>query len=761
MTEVARTAPAILQFARKEGHKDVFAGKRAYARYHIGVSTELTTDPTNPDASWPVVTHNVSGAGVGLWSTERLAAGTEVHVRDITEESRPTWLAGHVQHCSMGIRGYLLGICYDVPAEPDVVAEPVHDKSDVPKRPFLQSKLRITRSNAVTAQTRHIVCGSVSALTAYIVSHQITGQMPSPGHFVFLALLSTLVGALVGYLFGCLYARVERRHLRALRQMIRDVSEGRTAHPPTVVAATRDLAALYRSLRDLGARLRLREEDERLQRQKLEDITQVKSNILAIVSHDMRTPLTSILLYAQMLLDEQGGFDTAECRGFLEIIHSECTRLARLVDDLLEVQRLESDRASWDMQTHDLTETVHSCVSVFEAMANSKDITLRVNCQPDLPPIEADADKLSQVLSNLVSNAIKYTEPDGTVEVAAHLQGNDFILSVADSGPGIERDQWDQIFDRFTQIRDLNTSDIAGVGLGLYIVRRIVERHGGCIWLNSEVGRGSEFIVSIPKVRPTDSQPSRLSAFTGRKVVVCDSDPELVAMVSMVLRRHGLEVRTAHSANRLMTHLDHGDVDLVITDVLLPDASGAELLERLMGVTRKNYRVIIHSYDGDADTLGAKGIDVFLRRPVSQDNLIAAVHQALVKRADEGHNIVTLQDDVIDMERLHSLFVARGHTPMLAEGLSEAAQLVHEYAIDCVILPETALDHEWSELGSPPFCMNPHTRVVVVCEFVGQPQRELAGATGAVVVTFQPGQELTLVETAVASGASVQQECAV
>lgn len=760
MSESNAGVPAILQYAHDEGTKDVFAGKRAYGRYNIGVSTELTTNPAEASASWSVVTHNVSGGGVGVWSRQRLAPGTPVHVRDTSNAHGADWLPGSVEHCSVGLRGYLLGISFDFPVSADDVVEPEAVEPDARPADALTGKVRTSRTNPVTAQTRHIVCGAASALVAFIVSRQISGTMPAPAILVAHALTSALAGGLVGYLFGCIYARIERRDVRALRQMIRDVSEGRTPATPASVSTTRDLGALYGSLRDLGSRLRLREEDERLQRQNLEDITQIKSNILAIVSHDMRTPLTSILLYAQMLLDEADDLGSPECQSFLGIIHSECTRLSRLVDDLLEVQRLESDRASWDIRSHDLTETVRSCVEVFDAMAKSKTITLRVKCDRDLPPIEVDADKLSQVLSNLVSNALKYTEPGGTVEVSARLQGSDCILSVADSGPGIARDQWDQIFDRFTQIRDLNTSDIAGVGLGLYIVRKIVEHHGGCIWVNSEVGKGSEFVVSIPIKPQLEAQPSRLPAFVGRKVVVCDSDPELAAMVSLVLRREGLDVRTAHSANRLMEHVDHGDVDLVIADVLLPDAGGTELLARLMDPVRKNYRVIVHSYEGDAKTFGAKGIDVFLRRPVSRDDLLAAVQRALQKRSDEGHNIVTVDDGSVNIERLHEYFIWRGHTPMLAESVQQAGQFVDEYAIDCVILPEAVLDPEWSALGQAPFSANPTTKVIVVCKSFGRHHRELAGATGATVVTVRPGCELDLVDVAVASTPAVTSEFA-
>jgi len=757
-TALHSDVPGLLELARDEGSPDVFAGKRAYARYTIGVSTKLTTDPVSKSDAWSVVTHSISGGGVGLWSRERLDTGTAVHVLDVNDSAGNMWLPGHVQHCSVGIRGYLIGVSFDYPLPPDdehaaLRAEHASAAIDIESR----APIAVQTAPAI-AELRFVTCGAFGAFIAFVVSHQFTGDLPPPGQFALTSGIAVLVGVLVGFLFGCFFTRMEGQYIRVLRQMVRDASNGRPMHRAEVKCPTAHLATLHGSLCDLGNRVRLRQEDERLQRQKLEEITQIKSNILAIVSHDMRTPLTSILLYAQMLLDEVGTLDIEEETNFLDIIHSECTRLSRLVDDLLEVQRLESDRVKWDMQTHDLTDTVRSCVSVFDAMASNKNIELRVDCQENMPPIEADSDKLTQVLSNLVSNALKYTEANGTVEVSAHLQRSDFILRVADSGPGIARDQWDQIFDRFTQVRDPNTSNIAGVGLGLYIVKKIVEGHGGSVWVNSEPGQGSEFVVSIPRNRRNPGQRELSPALAGKKVLVCDPDPELASTMSSILREEGLEVRTAHSGNRLMAHLDPGDLDLVITDVLLPDVSGPELLDRLMHVNNKGSRLIVHSYEGDGQDFSVKGVDVFLRRPVSRQDLLDAVQAALKKRPTEGHKIVAVQRGDFDTERFSAFFAAHGHTLMIAESLDEAAALVRDFAIDILVLPETLLDPEWDQLDREPFSSRRDTRVVVLCESVRHKQQELACAIGLTVLRYRRGQEHSIAEAIIGTSAPRESE---
>ena len=173
----------------------------------------------------------------------------------------------------------------------------------------------------------------------------------------------------------------------------------------------------------LQEELQRHEYSERLQRETLQELSQIKSNILAIVSHDLRTPLTSILLYTKMLISDRDSLTDDDQTNFLNIIADECNRLSRLVNDLLEVQRLESEEIHWNLELQDLTSIIKDCAKVFGPVATSKSMTLKVACPNSLPPIAADSDKITQALNNLVSNALKYTPTGGCVEVSVEVQG--------------------------------------------------------------------------------------------------------------------------------------------------------------------------------------------------------------------------------------------------------------------------------------------------------------------------------------------------
>jgi len=534
--------------AREGGQADVFLGKRRWVRYQLGLRLEVTTGGSASTDTWPAVMHNISGGGFGFWSKRKLEKGDCIFIREWLETKSGEWLPAWVTHCTTGIQGHLVGARFEYACSPDEF--PLEDgsmgadstdaenvagrKMDRPIRYSIQTRCMIAA----------IVCASAGALAAVWTSWMVAVSGVHPAFFALTFLgLCGLAGVI-----GWRLIAPEVHFLRALRSAIRDVARDNADPSLVVEAPSQELDSLRRAVLSLGARWRKREDDERAQRQKLEEVTQIKSNILSIVSHDLRTPLTSILLYTQMLREELGVLSMEDQTKFLGIIADECNRLSRLVDDLLEVQRLESDRVRWDMKPQDLSETIRNCARVFEALAKSKSIELVIDCPDSLPPAEADADKIAQVLSNLMSNAMKYTPHGGKVQLSAEARGGDILLRVADSGPGIPRDKWDQIFDRFSQLADPNVSEIDGFGLGLYIVKRIVERHGGAAWVDSGIGRGSEFWVSLPtqesEIKTEQEAPRAESA--GR-ILVCDPDPALAAMVSQTLRWQGYDVRVCHS----------------------------------------------------------------------------------------------------------------------------------------------------------------------------------------------------------------------
>lgn len=770
---------ALMDSARSEGRPDGFVGKRRWRRYAVGIEMEAAAIGAD-GAVGPtrlVRVHNMSGGGIGFWSSERFDAGSIIQLRAPAEAEplqqpqpdetpqpfRTTstgrnqeacendWIRARVMHCAVALDGFLVGVGYECPTSPDAEWDVDRDggrRSGFPHGPWHPRSLSFKCAIAMGA-----VAGLAAALGFRIATASSSGALLTHVQI-------TGVCVVIGMVVGALIVHYELRFIHALWGRIRELARGGMSTRTLPAVPSIELGALHRAFYDLNKRWRHREHEERLQRQKLEEVTRIKSNILAIVSHDLRTPLTSILLYARMLEEELETLEVEDRKRFLSIIGEECERLSGLLDDLLEVQRLEMGKSKWNMRSQDLASVVKNCKEVFDVLARSKNITLTADCPESLPQVEADAGKLSQVLSNLLSNALKYTGAGGAVEVSAHVRASEVLLRVADNGPGIPRDKWEFIFDRFSQLSDANIGDIAGFGLGLNIVRRIVEGHGGRVWCDSEMGQGTEFFVALPILQDTepettvasDNQPSL-------RLVVCDADPELAAMMAHTLRQQGWEVRVVHSACRLLTLLDQHEVDAVITDVLLPDMKAQDLLDSLTQARERTYKLIVHSYAGAGHQQWGYGVDVFLRRPVSQQELVMAVRTALQRGTLGGLTVMALPAEALDLGRLNHELSAAGHQMLVAESFEAAVTMSKTYATDVIVVHAGRLSHDWHELGAltemagaPP--------VLVLCRTLPRRARRLAEKHGVAAVLHRAGAEASLVPTITEMEYLCMEECA-
>ena len=240
--------------------------------------------------------------------------------------------------------------------------------------------------------------------------------------------------------------------------------------------------------------------------QELQELDQMKDNFLSTVSHELRTPLTSIKGFAEILLSYEEE-DKETQREFLTIINDESDRLTRLINDFLDLARIESGRQQWEMTKLAIPEVIETATNATNALSTQKNLRVDVHLEPNLPPIRGDRDRLVQVVTNLVSNAIKFTPEGGEIRVGAQvLKGeaedvSDMIrLSVSDTGIGIAPDEYEKVFEKFKQVGDTLTDKPKGTGLGLPISKEIVEYHGGRIWVESELGRGSTFYFTLPVV---------------------------------------------------------------------------------------------------------------------------------------------------------------------------------------------------------------------------------------------------------------------
>jgi PAS domain S-box len=231
----------------------------------------------------------------------------------------------------------------------------------------------------------------------------------------------------------------------------------------------------------------------------LKEIEKLKSKFVSTVSHEFRTPLTSISMGVGLLLDGTTGTINDNQREIIEVIQEEGQRLAALVSDLLDLSRIESGKVTVNIKPCTIDAILQPTLKSLTEQANSKCINLNYYVYEKLPMVRADSDKIKVVLTNLIGNAIKFTSQGGKIEVFAHQGSNKVYISVKDNGIGIPREYQDKIFYEFVQVKQ-DVNDNTGTGLGLAIAKRLVELHGGDIWVDSEPGKGSTFTFTLKAV---------------------------------------------------------------------------------------------------------------------------------------------------------------------------------------------------------------------------------------------------------------------
>ncbi len=722
---------------RRIGEPDTFSGKRAWTRFQADRPVELRTTPDAEPCTARL--HNISGGGIGIWSQTNMAEAGRVEIR---LSGADAWLPGEIVSRSVGLQGYLLGIRFDHPLQTEDPAHPEPQRAAPP------------------ARHTHLL---ESLLAAVLIA--MTASLPVLGPVWLGALRWDFTTTMIAQ-FGCillagicgllalrLATRTDRRFELEIARTLTGIARG-SQQSLVPWAPSHAARMLRRSVIRFRDTLRQREDDERQRRQKLEELNLIKTNILSMVSHDLRTPLTSILLYTQMLREDLGKLSMDDQQKFLGVISSECTRLTRLVDDLLEAQRLESGRTRWKMAKVDLAAPILSCAEVFVVMAQAKQTAMTIDCPESLPPIEADVDKVSQILSNLLSNAVKYTPDGGAIHLQVMRRSDEIVISVRDNGPGIPRDQWDQIFDRFSQLSATQyIRDLPGVGLGLFIVKQIVERHGGRVWVDSEVGQGSSFSVALPIARDESVEQHETGENFLARVVVCDADPEVATRMAQMLRAQRYDVRMAHSACRLLAHAEQGECDVIVTDVLLPDMDAPEVIAGLTDRGDRPYRIVLHSFAGDTADLRSRGIDIVLRRPAGRDELLQAVRMACLN-ARNASTVLVVGNDGWRTELLRHGIAEKGWMPIIVDRLEEAEGFLGRYPVDMLLISEDALHGDrLGELAQE----HQETRCIIVT--AGKPSaatRRLADQKGCEIVTHRPGEETELLERISLDGASLE-----
>jgi signal transduction histidine kinase len=253
-------------------------------------------------------------------------------------------------------------------------------------------------------------------------------------------------------------------------------------------------ASLYRTLASRSQDLQRAYSDLATAHQDLLSVDEMKTNFLANVSHELRTPLSSIRSFSELLLSYD---DPAVQQEFIQIINTESERLTRLVNDVLDITRIEAGQMDWHMTTVDVAALVRESARPYATLIKEQGLVFEQEIGDALPPIEADRDRLQQVMGNLLGNALKFT-PTGMIRLSAQRVGAEIHIAVTDTGIGIAAEDQERIFEKFQQVGDSLTDKPRGTGLGLCICRDIVAYHNGRLWVESQRGAGSTFTLALP-----------------------------------------------------------------------------------------------------------------------------------------------------------------------------------------------------------------------------------------------------------------------
>jgi signal transduction histidine kinase/CheY-like chemotaxis protein/ligand-binding sensor domain-containing protein len=449
-----------------------------------------------------------------------------------------------------------------------------------------------------------------------------------------------------------------------------------------------------------------------------EEADAAKSSFLSTVSHELRTPLTSVLGFAKIIRrrleerlfpmipedDRKVAQSKRQVIENLDVVVSEGERLTKLIDDVLDLAKIEAGKFTWNMTSVSMCEVIDRATSATASLFETKKLTLVRNVEPDLPAVTGDLDRLIQVVINLISNAVKFTDT-GSITCSGRCDRNELVISVTDSGIGIASADQPKVFEKFKQVGDTLTDKPKGTGLGLPICKEIIEYHGGHIWVESEPGMGSTFSFTLPiaeapagtevpaRKRTVDIEAlvrqlrERVATHQPRdkSILVVDDDPNIRSLLNQELAEAGYRVRLAEDGRKALALIREETPGLVILDVMMPEMNGFDVAAVLKNdPATMEIPIIILSIVEDKERGFRLGVDRYLTKPIDTAYLFHEV-DALLDQGKSKKRVMVVDEDVSTVRTITDVLEARGYQVVEANGSDLVSRAVHSKP-DVIIL---------------------------------------------------------------------------
>jgi signal transduction histidine kinase len=374
---------------------------------------------------------------------------------------------------------------------------------------------------------------------------------------------------------------------------------------------------------------------------KAEEANRLKDEFLATVSHELRAPLTAMLGWVTLIMGKRLPEEAKERA--LETIERNVRAQKKLVDDLLDISSIGAGNFSLDIEPTDIFYVIESAVECVSSEAEAKGVRLNKDLDPAVQKFPLDPNRFQQVIWNLVQNAVKFTPAGGSVEVRLRYLNGQAEIEVSDTGIGIAPEFLPYVFDRFRQANGAITRKHGGLGLGLAIVRSLVEMHGGTVEVESAgEGQGSTFKIALPPPLPEEiprdapptaaaglatSKPDSAPKLSGTRVIVVDDQADMRDMLATILRLEGAEVRTADGVEEAMRIMAAWQPEIIVSDIAMPGRGGYELIQRVRdsGCNVPAIAVTARASNESRTRVLAAGFQIYLSKPIEPHDLVVSI----------------------------------------------------------------------------------------------------------------------------------------
>lgn len=532
----------------------------------------------------------------------------------------------------------------------------------------------------------HDVYSKKVGLLFVCTSTQEAGELLKSSKNMKLIRLFSIVAVLVIGWIGFLLATKISTPIKQIEEGVQSIISG-NFHVNVKVKSKDEIGLLAVAFNQMARELKTNIE-------RLKELDRMKTDFLNTVSHELRTPLTSIKAFSELLLDNKGEDMETQMR-FLQIINEECDRLTRLINELLDLSRIESGRMVWNKKPIYISKAIQSAIDATQSLINDKKIEFVLNMEKPLPRIKADFDKLQEVIINLLSNSVKFTPEGGRITVSATGNENWITVSVADTGIGIPEEFLEKVFDKFQQVESEDQAKVKGTGLGLAIVRSYVEGHGGRVWAESEPGKGSTFHFSIPAEAghehfeaPAAGPAAGVHDEADSLILIVDDEPNIRLLLRNMLEGKHYKVIEASGGAEAIEKARQFKPRLITLDLLMPDLSGFDVLTVLKNdQDTRDIPIMVLSIMENADKSFSLGAAEFISKPLDRELFLRRINELIGEGRGGGKaTIMVVDDDPAIIEAVVSILEDAGHNAISLTDGSQVAPELEKLLPDLIIL---------------------------------------------------------------------------